>query len=236
MRGADSYTENLFSSVKLEDFVPANHPLRPIRTWVNEALAGMDAKFSAMYEADVKGGRPSIAPQKLMRAMLLQVLFSIRSERQLVEQITYNLLLRWFVGLSIDDVVWNHPVFSKNRDRLIEHEAVTEMFNATVEMANKRGLLSGEHFSVDGTLIKAWASHKSMRRKDGSDDDRPPEDWRGEPRTNDTHESKTDGDSRPGWPAVARPVERPVRLHRLPGALGAEVAPMCSTLLRSCRP
>jgi transposase len=196
MRGADSYTENLFSSVKLDDFVPTNHPLRPIRTWVNEALAGMDAKFSAMYEADIKGGRPSIAPEKLMRAMLLQVLFSIRSERQLIEQITYNLLFRWFVGLSIDDVVWNHSVFSKNRDRLIEHDAVTEMFNATVEMANKRGLLSGEHFSVDGTLIKAWASHKSMRRKDGSDDDRPPEDWRGEPRSNDTHESKTDGDSR----------------------------------------
>lgn len=195
MRGADRYTENLFSSVKLDDFVPANHPLRPIRTWVNEALAGMDEKFSAMYEADIKGGRPSIAPEKLMRAMLLQVLFSIRSERQLIEQITYNLLFRWFVGLSIDDLVWNHSVFSKNRDRLIEHEAVTEMFNATVEMANKRGLLSGEHFSVDGTLIKAWASHKSVRRKDGSDDDRPPDDWRGEPRSNATHESKTDGDS-----------------------------------------
>jgi transposase len=196
MRGADSHSEPLFTTVKLEDFVPANHPLRPIRMWVNEALAKMDAKFSAMYEADVKGGRPSIAPEKLMRAMLLQVLYSIRSERQLVEQITYNLLFRWFVGLAIDDVVWNHSVFSKNRDRLIEHEAVTELFNATVEMADKRGLLSGEHFSVDGTLIKAWASHKSMRRKDGSDDDRPPEDWRGEPRSNDTHESKTDPESR----------------------------------------
>lgn len=196
MRGADSYTENLFSSVTLDDFVPANHPLRTIRTWVNEALTKMDSKFSAMYEADIKGGRPSIAPEKLMRAMLLQVLFSIRSERKLVEQITYNLLFRWFVGLSIDDVVWNHSVFSKNRDRLIEHEAVTEMFNATVNMAEQRGLLSGEHFSVDGTLIKAWASHKSMRRKDGSDDDRPPEDWRGEPRSNDTHESSSDGESR----------------------------------------
>lgn len=196
MRGADSYTENLFSSVKLDDFVPANHPLRTIRTWVNEALTKMDSKFSAMYEADIKGGRPSIAPEKLMRAMLLQVLFSIRSERQLVEQITYNLLFRWFVGLSIDDVVWNHSVFSKNRDRLIEHEAVTEMFNATVNMAEQHGLLSGEHFSVDGTLIKAWASHKSMRRKDGSDDDRPPEDWRGEARSNDTHESSSDGESR----------------------------------------
>jgi transposase len=162
--------------------VPADHPLRPIRLWVNDTLAKMDVRFSAMYEADVKGGRPSIAPEKLMRALLLQVLYSVRSERQPVEQIQYNLLFRWFVGLVIGDSVWNHSVFSKNRDRLIEHDAVTELFNATVEMAEQRGLLSGEHFSVDGTLIQAWASHKSMRRKDGSDDGRPPEDWRGEPR------------------------------------------------------
>jgi IS5 family transposase len=131
-----------------------------------------------------------------MRAMLLQVLYSVRSERQLVEQIHYNLLFRWFVGLAIEDTVWNHSVFSKNRDRLIEHDAVSELFNATVEMADKRGLLSGEHFSVDGTLIQAWASHKSMRRKDGSDDGRPPEDWRGESRSNDTHESTSDPQSR----------------------------------------
>jgi transposase len=196
MRGADSHSESLFTTVKLEDFVPANHPLRPIRTWVNEALAKMDVSFSAMYEADINGGRPSIAPEKLMRAMLLQVLYSVRSERQLVEQITYNLLFRWFVGLAIDDTVWNHSVFSKNRDRLIEHDAATELFNATVEMADKRGLLSGEHFSVDGTLIQAWASQKSMRRKDGSDDGRPPEDWRGERRSNDTHESTSDPESR----------------------------------------
>jgi transposase len=196
MRGADAYNESLFTTVRLEDFVPANHPLRPIRQWVNESLAAMDAKLSAMYEADVKGGRPSIAPEKLLRAMLLQVLYSIRSERQLVEQIQYNLLFRWFVGLAIEDAVWNHSVFSKNRDRLIEHDAVTELFNATVQMAEQRGLLSGEHFSVDGTLIQAWASHKSMRRKDGSDDGRPPEDWRGEPRRNDTHESTSDPESR----------------------------------------
>ncbi len=106
------------------------------------------------------------------------------------------MLFRWFVGLAIEDTVWNHSVFSKNRDRLIEHDAVTELFNATVEMAHERGLLSGEHFSVDGTLIQAWASHKSMRRKDGSDDGRPPEDWRGERRSNDTHQSKTDPESR----------------------------------------
>ena len=196
MRGADSYNEALFSTVKLEEFVPASHPLRPIRAWVNEALAKMDARFSAMVEADVKGGRPSIAPEKLMRAMLLQVLYSVRSERQLVEQISDNLLFRWFVGLSIEDTVWNHAVFSKNRDRLIEFDAVTELFNATVEMAGGKGLLSGEHFSVDGTLIQAWASHKSVRSKDGSDDDRPPENWHGEKRSNDTHASITDPESR----------------------------------------
>ena len=195
MRGSDGYNESLFSTVRLEDFVPANHPLRPIRTWLNEALAKMDERFSAMYEADVKGGRPSIAPEKLMRAMLLQVLYSVRSERQLVEQINYNLLFRWFVGLSIDDAVWNHSVFSKNRDRMIEHDVVIELFNATVDMAKAKDLLSGEHFSVDGTQIKAWAGHKSVRRKDGGDEGRPPEDWRGERRSNETHESTTDPDS-----------------------------------------
>lgn len=158
-------------------------------------LANMDAKFSAMYEADIKGARPSIAQEKLMRAML-QVLYSVRSERQLVEQIQYNLLFRWFVGLAIEDTVWNHPVFSKNRDRLIEHDVVTEMFNATVEMTEQRGLLSGEHFSVDGTLIQAWASHKSMRRKDSSDDAPPSENWHGESPSNATHESKSDLESR----------------------------------------
>jgi transposase len=195
MRGADTFTESLFTMAKLEEFVPVDHPLRPIRAWVNDALAKMDRRFAAMYEADIKGGRPSIAPEKLMRAMLLQVFYSIRSERQLVEQIRYNLLFRWFVGLAIDDAVWNHSVFSKNRDRLIEHEVATALFEQTVQMAKERGLLSGEHFSVDGTLIQAWAGHKSVRRKDGSDDDRPPEDWRGERRSNDTHESKTDPDS-----------------------------------------
>ena len=196
MRGSDGYNESLFSTVRLEDFVPANHPLRPIRTWMSEALAKMDERFSAMYEADVKGGRPSIAPEKLVRAMMLQVLYSVRSERQLVEQINYNLLFRWFVGLSIDDAVWNHSVFSKNRDRMIDNDVVIALFNATVDMAQAKDLLSGEHFSVDGTQIKAWAGHKSMRRKDGSDDGRDPEDWRGERRSNETHESKTDPDSR----------------------------------------
>jgi len=196
MRGADGYNESSFSTVSLEEFVPQAHPLRQVRTWLNEALSKMDAKFSAIYEVDVKGGRPSIAPEKLEQAMLLQVLDSIRSERQLVEQISYNLLFRWFVGLSIEDSVWNHSVFSKNRDRLLEFDAMTELFNATVETEQKRGLLSGEHFSVDGTLIQAWASHKSIRRKDDSDDDRPSGNWHGHPRSNETHESKNDSDSR----------------------------------------
>jgi len=149
-----------------------------------------------MCEADIKGGRPSIAPEGLMRAMLLQVLYSVRSERQLVEQIQYNLLFRWLVGLAIEDPVWNHAVFSKNGDRLIEHNAVTELFNATVEMAGQRGLLSGWHFSDNGTLIEAWASHKSKRRKDAADAGRPPEDWHGQPRSNDTHESTSDPEAR----------------------------------------
>ena len=127
MRGPGSYSESLFTTVRLEDFVPANHPLRPIRSWVNQALTAMDANFSAMYEVDIKGGRPSIAPEKLMRAMLLQVLYSVRSERPLVEQIQYNLLFRRYVGLAIEDSAWNHSVFSKNRDRLIELDSVTEL-------------------------------------------------------------------------------------------------------------
>lgn len=189
MRGADSYNERLFTTVKPENFVPANHLLRPIRGWLNDTLVTMPEKFSAMYEADVKGGSPSIAPEKLIRAMLLPVLCSLRSERQLVEQLQYNLMFRWFVGLAIEGAVWHHSVFSKNRDRLIERDAITDVFKATGEMADNRSLLSGEHFSVDGTLIQAWASHKRMRRKDGSDDDRPPEDWRGHKRSNDTQDS-----------------------------------------------
>jgi transposase len=196
MKGADSDSESQFSTIRVEEFLPASHPLRPIRICLNDTLAKVDERFSAMDEADLGGGHPSIAPEKLMRAMLLQVLFSIRSERQLVEQINHNLLFRWFVGLSIDDAVWDQSVFSQNRDRLIKHDAVTELFNATVSMAEQRGPLSREHFSVDGTLIKAWASHKSMRRKDGSDEGRPSDDWRGELRSHEAHESRAHDESR----------------------------------------
>jgi len=196
MRGSDSYTEGLFTMRRLDDFVPANHPLRRIRVMVNEALAKMDELFSRMYEADVKGGRPSVPPEKLLRAMLLQILFSIRSERQLMEQTRYNMLFRWFIGLSMDDEVWVPTVFTKNRQRLIEHDAIVAFFNEVINTAEKKRWLSGEHFSVDGTLIQAWAGHKSFVRKDGDDDADGTGGFKGEKRSNETHESKTDPDSR----------------------------------------
>ena len=194
MRGADTFTESLFTMRHLDDFVPESHPLRPIRVMVNAALVKMDALLSGMYELDIKGGRPSIAPEKLLRAMLLQVFYSVRSERQLMEQTQYNLLFRWFIGLAMDDAVWVPTVFTKNRERLIEHDAVIELFNQVLEMANEKNLLSGEHFSVDGTLIQAWAGQKSFVRKDGSDDDGG--NFKGQTRSNDTHESTTDADAR----------------------------------------
>ena len=196
MRGTDTFTESPFTLHRLEDFVPADHPLRAIRQMVNEALGKMDNLFAAMNEADVKGGRPSIAPEKLLRAMLLQVFYSIRSERQLMEQVQYNLLYRWFIGLAMEDAVWVPTVFSKNRERLLAHDAVIELFNHVLQSADKQGWLSGEHFSVDGTLIQAWASHKSFVRKDGSDDDQGGGSFKGQSRSNETHESSTDADAR----------------------------------------
>ncbi len=201
MRGADTYTEGLFTLKKLDDFIPTDHPLRVIRTMVNQALAEMGELFARMYEDDIKGGRPSIAPEKLLRAMLLQVLYSVRSERQLMEQTQYNLLFRWFIGLSMDDAIWVSTVFSKNRERLIEHEAVVVFFNAVLKQADQKKWLSKEHFSVDGTLIQAWASHKSFLPKDGGGNDADSNsadgsDFRGQPRSNETHESSTDPDSR----------------------------------------
>jgi transposase len=194
MRGADHFTESLFIMRQLEDYVPANHPLRPIRAMVNEALAHLDPLFQQMYAADVRGGRPSIAPEKLLRAMLLQVFHSIRSERMLMEQIHYNMLYRWFVGVAMDDQVWVPTVFSKNRERLIKHDAVVAFFNEVLVIADRNQWLSEEHFSVDGTLIQAWAGHKSFVRKDGSDDE--DGDFRGTSRSNETHESTTDPDAR----------------------------------------
>jgi transposase len=200
MRSADTFTESLFTMRKLEDFVPPQHPLREIRKTANAALVTLGPLLTAMYAAEDKGGRPGIAPEKLLRAMLLQVLFSVRSERQLMEQVQYNLLFRWFIGLSMDDTVWVPTVFTKNRDRLIEHDAVVKFFNEVVGIAQQRDLLSGEHFSVDGTLIQAWAGHKSFLPKDddlpGSDSGGSDGDFKGQRRSNETHESKTDADAR----------------------------------------
>jgi transposase len=207
MRGSDTYIESLFTMRTLEDFVPADHPLRPIRRMVNAALLSMQDKLSGMYADPLKGGRPSIAPEKLLRAMLLQVFYSIRSERQLMEQTQYNLLFRWFIGLAMDDDVWVPTVFSKNRERLLTHDAMVEFFNLIVAQADAHNLLSGEHFSVDGTLIQAWAGHKSFKPKDDSEDDSgrgstPHSDhsdsgnFKGQTRRNATHESSTDADAR----------------------------------------
>ena len=173
--------------------------LRPVREMVDIALSELSGQFESMY-ADT--GRRSIPPEKLLRALLLQILYSIRSERMLCEQLDYNLLFRWFIGLSMDDPVWDHSTFSKNRDRLLESDIARGLFDAILAQAEARDLTSDEHFTVDGTLIEAWASLKSVRAKDGSDD--PPEgggrnperDFHGQKRKNDTHESSTDPESR----------------------------------------
>ena len=199
MRGPDIHQETLFSTVIPEQRVPKDHPLRPIREMVNEALAKLDEDFNALY---AKSGKPSIPPEKLLRAQLLKAFYTIRSDRQLMEQIDYNLLFRWFVGFSMDDEVWDHSTFSKNRDRLLEGEIAHRFFAEVLGQAERAGLLSKEHFSVDGTLIEALASLKSYRPKD---EDEPPTqgggrnpsvDFRGEKRRRETHESKTDPDAR----------------------------------------
>jgi transposase len=199
MRGTDVHQEGLFSYLSPESRIPKEHPLRPVRAMVNQALAELTGQFEAMY-ADT--GRPSIPPEKLLRASLLQIFYSIRSERLLCEQLDYNLLFRWFVGLSMDDSVWDHSTFSKNRDRLLESDIARGFFDAVLAQAERKGLTSDEHFSVDGTLIDAWASMKSVRRKDGSDDPpqdggrNPERDFHGEQRTNETHGSTTDPEAR----------------------------------------
>ena len=189
----------MFSYVSPEQRVPADHPLRRIRVMVDQALQALSREFTRLYSTY---GRPSIAPEKLLRALLLQVLYTIRSERMLMEQLQYNLLFRWFVGLNMDEAVWVPTVFTKNRDRLLEGDIAEKFFAQVLEQAWQADLLSDEHFSVDGTLIEAWASHKSFQRKDGGE--RPPEDdpgnptvdFHGEKRSNQTHESTTDPDAR----------------------------------------
>jgi transposase len=203
MRGEDQRSEVLFSYVRWESRVPADHPLRAIRALIDEALNGLSRDFNKLYARD---GRPSIPPERLLRALLLQAFYTVRSERQLMEQLNYNLLFRWFVGLSADDQVWNATVFCKNRDRLLDGDIAAKFFASVLNLPQVRKLLSHEHFSVDGTLIEAWASMKSFVPKDGGD---PPSgkdhgsggrnaerDFHGEKRKNDTHFSTTDPDAR----------------------------------------
>ena len=198
MRGHDDQAGHLFSYVSPEQRVPADHPLRAIRQMTDRVLATLSRKFTRMY-SDI--GRPSIAPEKLLRALLLQVLYTIRSERLLMEQLEYNLLFRWFVGLNIDDAVWDPTVFSKNRDRLLGADVAALFFQAVLDEAKARDLISDEHFTVDGTLLEAWASLKSFKKV--GDDDPPADDpgnptvnFHGEPRSNKTHASTTDPDAR----------------------------------------
>jgi transposase len=200
MRGEDERSGWLFSYVDLEARVPRNHPLRMIRAIVNEALSALAADFSALYSPI---GRPSIPPEKLLRAMLLQAFYSIRSERQLMERLEFDLLFRWFIGLGVDDAAWDHSVFSKNRDRLLEGDIAAKFLRAVLEQPKVKRLLSTDHFSVDGTLIEAWASLKSFKPKNGSGE--PPAagsgrnreaDFHGRRRSNETHASTSDPEAR----------------------------------------
>jgi transposase len=200
MRGGDGQSGDLFSYVDLEKRVRADHPLRAIRTLVNEALLALEREFARLY-API--GRPSIAPEKLLRAMLLQAFYSIRSERQLMERLEYDLLFRWFVGIGVDDTVWDHSTFSKNRDRLLEGDIAAKFLTAILAQPRVKQLLSSDHFSVDGTLIEAWASMKSFKPREGSGDNPPAgggrnaeADFHGKKRSNQTHASTTDRDAR----------------------------------------
>lgn len=199
MRGTDNQQSAMFSYLSPEERVPSSHPLRPVRVMVDTVLKALSPTFSRMYSAV---GRPSIPPEKLLKALLLQILYTVRSERMLMEQLEYNLLFRWFVGLNMDELVWVPTVFSKNRDRLLESDVAEKFFTQVLRQAREADLLSDEHFSVDGTLIEAWAGHKSFQRKDhtprppSDDPGNPSVDFHGEKRSNDTHESMTDPDSR----------------------------------------
>ena len=200
MRGNDGKQDELFSYVSLESRVPGNHPLRKMREMVDEALEGLGPAFDEMYS---RMGRPSIPPERLLRALLIQVLYTIRSERLLMEQLNYNLLFRWFVGLGMDEEVWHPTTFTQNRERLLEQEISRKFFDQVLGQAKKKQLLSSEHFTVDGTFIEAWASQKSFKRKDGQGPPAPgaggkneTADFKGEKRSNETHASTTDPDAR----------------------------------------
>jgi len=198
MRGEHEQQAPMWSYISPEQRIPQDHPLRPIRTLVDAVLKDLSPRFSRLY---AKTGRPSVAPERLLRALLLQVLYSIRSERQLMEQLDYNLLYRWFVGLNMDDPIWDVSVFTKNRQRLLDGEVAEAFFDAVLAQARGRELLSNEHFTVDGTLIQAWAGLKSFQRKDvppapPDDPGNPTVNFRGEKRSNVTHQSTTDPEAR----------------------------------------
>jgi transposase len=198
MRGTDIHRSGMFSYVSLESRVPQEHPLRGIKVLLDEALSGLSRDFDRVYASE---GRPSIPPERLVRASTLQILYSIRSERLLCEQLDYNLLFRWFVGLSIDEPIWDHSSFTKNRDRLIEAKVARKLLRRVVRKARIAHLLSNEHFSVDGTLIESWAAVKSMRRRDGKDEPpgpgrNPTVNWHGEKRSNETHVAPKDPEAK----------------------------------------
>src|SRR6185436_4749529 len=192
MRGDHTEPDAVFSYISAAQRVPKDHPLRAVRTIVDEALQRLSPEFDKLYSHT---GRPSIPPERLLRALLLQIFYTIRSERMLMEHLDYNLLFRWFVGLEMDEAVWNHAVFSKNRERLLNEAVARQFFGEVLKQAQRH--LSKEHFTVDGTMIEAWASQKSFQRKDGGDDDAGSgANFHGEKRANETHASKTDPDAR----------------------------------------
>ena len=199
MRGKDEQQLDVFSYISPEQRVPHDHPLRPLRVMTDGALRELQPRFNQLY---AKTGRPSIAPEKLLRALLLQVFYSVRSERMLMEQLNYNLLFRWFAGLNMDDSVWDVTVFTKNRERLLDGDIAEAFFQAVLQQARERNLLSDEHFTVDGTLLEAWASVKSYQRKDAKNGVPPDDpgnatvDFHGEKRSNETHQSKTDPEAK----------------------------------------
>jgi transposase len=232
MRGPDEQTNHMFSYLSPEQRVRADHPLRAIRAMTDRVFAELSPRFTKMYS---EMGRPSIPPEQLLRALLLQSLYTVRSERLLMEEIDYSVLYRWFVGLSMDDPIWSPTTFSKNRDRLLESDIASAFFDAVIGQAREAGLLSDEHFTVDGTLLEAWASLKSFRRKDGGsmpppdDPGNPTVNFRGESRRNDTHQSTTDPDARLARKGHGREAKLSYAGHVLLDNRHGLVANVCTT-------
>ncbi len=232
MRGPDDQTSHMFSYLSPEQRVRADHPLRAVRAMTDRVFVDLSPQFTKMYSAI---GRPSIPPEQLLRALVLQSLYTVRSERLLMEEIDYSVLYRWFVGLSMDDPIWSATTFSKNRDRLLESDIASAFFDAVLRQAREAGLLSDDHFTVDGTLLEAWASLKSFRRKDEGPQP-PPEDpgnptvnFHGESRTNDTHQSTSDPDARLARKGAGREAKLSYAGHVLLDNRHGLVANVCAT-------